>query len=178
MKIILSTFVIGLFLFLSCTKGDNLNLTDDNTTKQSVADQISGIFYGTGKKMPQGIDLGLFKGCVTPTGWENNFVTGNSSVVVSKVNDNLVNLSFTASLNGVIYNNIKVVKNGNILNFGIGSYDINSKFLTISAMTGSYLSSYACLQGLPYFYGVQTIGTPSIYAYSTIGHIDFTGTKR
>lgn len=167
---------------LSLTNCKTNNDVVINNTK-SIADNIAGLYSGTGKNMPNGILLGTYKGCVTPSGWESNLKTGASFVNISKVNDSIVNITFSGGpFSNDIYSNFKVKQNGNLISFtskySSVYFDVNSKFLSISMTTGSYTITNSCLQGLPYYVGEQDFIDLSTYIYITVGHIDFSGTKQ
>ena len=59
-----------------------------------------------------------------------------------------------------------------------GTYNYNSGYFVFSGETNdtSYITTNACLQGLPYYSGSSGLNN-GVYTYSTLGHIDFTGTK-
>lgn len=160
----------------NCRKEDVVG--DTNSQDKSPAGKIAGVFSGTGKKMPNGIFLGNYQGCVTPAGWDNNFITGNATARITKVDDNTINLTLTGGpFTNNTYSNIPVTESGGSIVWGSSYYDENSKLLNISYFNGSYISSNACLQGLPYYYGWSALSNGT-YGYQTIGHLDFTGKKQ
>lgn len=170
---------LSCFFFPGCSKkaskGDN-----NGNTNASAADKISGTFNGTGKILPDNVSLGTYKGCVTPPGWESNFITGTSVVTISKTNDSTITLSLNGSpFPSYTYSNIKVEEVGTRINFGFGYYDSNSRFLSISRNNASsvFTGNPACLQGMPYYSGWSVLNDGN-YAYSTHGRIDFSGTKQ
>ena len=145
---------------------------------KSIADDIAGLYSGTGVYMPNGISLGNYSGCVTPSGWESNLKTGASFVNISKVNDSIVNITFSGGpFSNNTFSNIKIKKNGTRINIGSGYSDVSSKFLSISFSNDSYIITNACLQGLPNYWGWSVLGDGK-YSYQTHGHCDFTGTKQ
>jgi hypothetical protein len=168
------------FICLSCSK--NASKDDDNNgnTTNSAADKISGAFNGTGKKLPDNVFLGNYKGCVTPPGWESNFITGPSVVNISRINDTTITLSLNGSpFPSYTYSNIPVAESGTRINFGFGYYDTNAKFLSISRNNANsvFTGSPACLQGMPYYSGWSVLNDGN-YAYTTHGRIDFSGTRQ
>jgi hypothetical protein len=180
--------VISLASLHSCSKSNDPTdkTTDDKTIDQvppkvvqtALADKISGLFSGSGKRMPQGVLLGTYTGCVAPTGWEKNLLSGSSNATITKVSDNMVSITLAGGpFTNNTFTNVTITENASIISFGFGTYNENSKFLSISAMTGSYISTGACLSGLPYYSGSSLLNNGS-YTYQTIGHVDFTGTKQ
>tara|TARA_R110002033_G_scaffold162910_1_gene199773 strand:+ start:5059 stop:5868 length:810 start_codon:yes stop_codon:yes gene_type:complete len=155
--------------------GNENNFT---TIQLTPADKILGTYSGVGKRMPNGIILGNFSGCITPPNWDSNFITGATIVNISKVNDNTININLTGGpFTSSVYSNINITENNGIINFGFGNYSVVSKSLVISANTGSWINTNSCLQGLPYYYGWSALMN-GVYSYQTIGHEDFTGTKQ
>jgi len=146
----------------------------------SAAAKIAGTFEGSGKYMPQGINLGLVKGCTLPSGWESNFKTGNSTIDITKASDSTIMLTLTSGpFPKFSYGPMKVAATDNSVTFPSGSYIISSKKLNFSAYTeySLYITSNVCLIGLPYLYGFDLLGSGS-YSFQTIDHVDFSGTKQ
>lgn len=165
---------------------DDIVPSNENGQELSAADKISGLFKGTGKYMPNGIWLGNSNGCVLPTGWEGHFRTGESFANVVKLSDSTVRITLSdGPFSQIVYSSIKVKNNGNSVDFdwglrqNIGSYDVNSKFLTLSSYTNnsSYVSTNACLTGLPYLAG-WSLFNDNNYGFQTIDHADFSGIKQ
>lgn len=172
----------GLLLSLTCvcgmcSKEDQPNIDPGKDT--SPAGKMAGTFNGMGKKMPGGIFLGNFNGCVTPPGWENNFQVGSSSATIAKLTDTTIAISLSGGvLSSTTYSNIRVTENGTMIDFLIGNYDSYTNLLLLSVKDGgSYITTNACLQGLPYYSGWSALSN-GIYGYTTLGHIDFSGTKQ
>jgi hypothetical protein len=179
MKNITLITTIIIISFSGCSKKDSKD--DNNSGNISAADKISGTFNGSGKYMPDKINLGLVKGCNLPVNWESNFKTGAATVNIAKITDSTVKISLTGIFPQIIYTGVKVKTNGNTVEFGSGYYDTNSKFLTLSTFTPgySYISAGAgaCLIGLPYLSGWSPL-LDNNYSFQTIGHADFSGTKQ
>lgn len=170
---------INVFWALPGCKKDT-NSSSGNNDKRSIADQIAGVFNGTGKVLPDGIFLGNYKGCVIPTGWESNFSAGTSNVNITKVSDTLITMSISGGPFSLsTYFNIPITHNGNRINFGFGYYDTNSRFLSFSRNTADviYTPSPSCLQGMPYYSGGSILNDGN-YGYYTHGRADFSGTKQ
>lgn len=181
MKKVLSAFwIASLFILVSCEKSSNDPTQNSNNDKNSSsAVEISGLFSGTGTVMPNGIALGTYSGCITPQGWESNMLKGASFVDITSATDSTINITLSGGPFSLTkYTNIKVVKAAGSISFSFGHYDVNTRFLSLSILTGSYVNTGSCLQGLPYYYGGALVLSPGNYFYQTIGHIDFTGTKQ
>jgi hypothetical protein len=173
-------FVISYCIFFTnCTPSDSEQI-DTEPVLKSPTDKISGTYTGIGKKMPNGVYLGNFSGCVTPPNWESNFVTGSSIVTVTKVDDYAVNMKISGgAITTETYSNVAVTENNGNISFLFGNYNILSGSFIFSARTNDagYITTNACLQGLPYYSGWSAL-INGVYGYSTIGHIDFAGTKQ
>lgn len=171
-------------LIFSCSSDDELTGDDELAPEtiafvSSPADKISRTYSGVGKKMPNRVSLGSYSGCITPTNWESNFVTGTSTVVVTKVDDNNISIKiYGGAIETEIYSPVPVTENNGIIDFIFGTYNYNSGYFSFSRGTSDsyYISTNACLQGLPYYSGYSGLNN-GVYFYATIGHIDFTGTK-
>lgn len=173
-------FVISFCIFFTnCTPSESEQI-DNEPVLKSPADKISGTYTGIGKKMPNGVYLGTYSACITPPNWESNFITGTSIIIVTKSNDNTVNIIISG---GVIptetYSNIAVTESNGNINFKYGFYNINSGYFVFSGGTKAtiYGTTNACLQGLPYFTGQEIFVTGGYY-FETEEHIDFNGTKQ
>lgn len=182
MKRILLTWIAAIFILTSCEDNNtDPSNNSDNKNNISVSASITGIYSGSGKYMPQGINLGTFEGCVVPPGWEKNLLSGSALVNISIVTDSTVNITLSGGpFSTIKYTNVKATKVANSidLNSGyIGYFDLDSKFLNLSISTGSYIKTNACLQGLPYYAGWSVLSDGN-YSYQTIGHIDFAGNKQ
>ena len=102
---IITIVIINCSVF-SCSSNDELT-PDTDPIIVSTADKISGTYSGIGKRMPNGISLGTYSACTTPPNWELNFVTGTSSVVVTKVDDNNVSIKiFGGAMLAEIYSKV------------------------------------------------------------------------
>jgi hypothetical protein len=190
MKNIKITLCIVIFYWFgySCSSDDTLSpeidpinnsLPNNAPNIASLADKISGTYSGIGKKMPNRVSLGSYTGCVTPPNWESNFVSGTSTVVVTKIDDINVNIKiFGGAITTEIYSPIALTESNSVIDFVFGTYNYNSGYFSFSRGTSdsSYITTNACLQGLPYYSGSSGLND-GVYTYSTIGHIDFTGTK-
>lgn len=186
-------FVLAAVFLPGCSKSSAGKNTNDSTVTTppkplSLTDQISGTYSGNGKKIPQAVNLGRFTGCVVPTGWENNLVSGAGSVDISKFGDSSVHLVFSGGpFSASDAYNLNITKSGNSIilppNYPIPgvalSYDINTKNLSVAVNTASsyYVPPSSCTQGLPYYYGAPSIPFDGSYVYLSIGHIEFSGTK-
>jgi len=171
----------AMLLFAGCTKTSKPGSPSDpdNPADTSPAGMMAGLFTGQGQYMPQGINLGSYKGCSAPAGWQDNLKKGNASVQVTKVDDNTIKISLkTGPFPGYVFDKVAVQKSGNTVSFASGAYDVDSKLLVMSSRTSktSYLTTSACLVGLPYVAGWDALGTGS-YNFQTIDHVDFQGTK-
>ncbi|MGN6401167.1 MAG: hypothetical protein ACTHMD_11980 [Flavisolibacter sp.] len=167
-------------LLAGCSKNASKDDAGTGNSHTTPADKISGVFNGTGKKLPDNVSLGTYKGCVTPPGWENNFITGPSVVTISKSSDSTVTLSLTGSpFPAYTYSDVKVEENGTRISFGFGYYETSTRLLTISRNNAIsvFTGSPACLQGMPYYSGWSVLNDGN-YAYTTHGRIDFSGTKQ
>ncbi|MFT4094356.1 MAG: hypothetical protein QM640_12020 [Niabella sp.] len=174
---------IALFAIIcsSCSKAfDNDDANQNNNTNISAAAAIAGTYTGTGKWMPDNIHLGIYSGCVAPDGWDSNFKTGTATVNVTKITDSTVTITLAGPYPTTSYSPVTVKAGNAQITFSTGYYDTNSKFLTLSARTGrsrGYITSNACLSGLPYYSGWSAL-INNQYDYYTIDHVDFSGTKQ
>jgi len=181
-KLFIFLWVVATAILTSCEDNNtDPSNNNDNKSNVTVSATIAGTYSGTGKYMPQGIDLGTYKGCVVPVGWEKNLLSGSALVNISIITDSTINITLSGGpFSTIKYSNVKATKVAKTidLNSGhVGYYDIDSKFLTLSILTGSYTKTNACLQGLPYYAGWSVLSDGN-YFYQTIGHIDFTGNKQ
>ncbi len=165
---------VSLFNLFGCSKSSDLS-----SKMTTPADKISGPFSGSGKRMQQGLLLGAYTGCITPPGCEANLITGSGNATITKVTDSTINITLSGGpFTNNAFSRVPITENAGTITFAFGSYDENSKFLSISANTGTYLSTGACLTGLPYYSGWPSFTSVNVYTYQTIGHTDFTGTKQ
>lgn len=172
--------IICLIVLVSCTKGKSGNSSNTSSGDKSPAGLISGTYTGEGKVLPDNVFLGNYYGCVTPTGWENNFSKGQSTVVISKLTDSTIMISMSSSsFNNISRSGYKVINSNNVIDFGSGEFDINSGFLSFSINTANFIfvGSPACTQGMPYYSGWSVLGDGN-YGYTTHGRADFTGNKQ
>lgn len=175
--------LISLVIVVGCSKSSDptdeiIDPVIPQTIQTTLAGKILGFFSGNGKRMPQGVSLGTYTGCVTPTGWEKNLLTGPANATVTRLTDTTVSITLADGpfINNT-FTNVRITENGSIISFSVGSYNENSKLLSISANTGTYITTATCLSGLPYYSGWSALNNGT-YTYQTIGHIDFTGTKQ
>ena len=176
-------------LVSACTKnGSTPSSNKTTTTSVTIADQISGSFSGTGKRLAAGINLGTYSGgCIVPSGWQNNTATGTATLDIAKIDSTEIRLTFVGGpfLGSDSY--VKnIVKSGNSIILSGSSafpgealtYDIDTKLISAAIFPGTsyYVPSPACTTGLPYYYGVLNIVNLE-YTYITLGNIAFAGTK-
>lgn len=172
--------IICFMTVISCCKKEPLPPDIDGQMQNTTsADKIAGAFKGEGKYMPGQINLGTFEGCVKSTGWESKLKTGTTTTNIVKLTDSTVRIFINGtSFASIILSTVKVKTEGNSVNFPGGYYDINTKFLTLSSGTDKTFYSPECILGLPYVYGVKVFLTANTYAYQTIDHVEFSGSKQ
>ena len=184
LKTTLLTLIFLCFAF-SCSNDDQLYADSDvpNTIATPIdatspASRISGTYKGIGKKMPNGVFLGSFSGCIEPINWEDHFIQGTFTVLVTRLENNSVKIKISgSSIPTEIYAPVAVSEDRGIIEFAYGSYDYGIDSFELSKGIGnSYNDTNACLRGMPYYYGLSA-STNDFYSYSTLGHIDFTGSK-
>lgn len=176
-----SIILIIITILFSCSKNDAVNSSDGdrNPNDNSPAAIIAGTFSGSGQVLPDNISLGNYKGCIEPPGWKNNFITGQAQVTISKSTDSSVSFVMNGGpFKSNHYSDVRVSEKNGKIEFGFGSYDINSKLLYISRNTAPsvFTGSPACLQGMPYYSGWDVL-LDGNYVYTTHGRVEFTGSK-
>ena len=151
----------------------------------SVADKIAGLYSGTGKYLPGGINLGNTLVCVAPPAdYQSKYQSAPATVNITKLTDSSVTITLlTGPFPKDTYTALTVKESGNLIMFGsLGSYDNNTKALSFSGVAPNFSYSYikACQIGLPYYYssGVILYPNPDQIAHYTIKRYEFGGTKQ
>lgn len=182
-KVYYFLLIIQIFQLVSCKK-DNTSNNNGNNTNLSAADKIAGLFNGTGKYLPGGVDLGYTVVCSPPpTNYQTLYQTGTATINITKLTDSTVKIGL---LSGPFpqdnYPEIKVTTNGNMIQFYQGYYDINTKVILFAGTAPNYSFSYSanCKTGLPFYSSALfpgPSGTP-VYFNNTIKRYEFSGTKQ
>ena len=173
-----------LFLLQSCTKEGDASTGSGGATDRSPAAKMSGIFIGVGKYLPANISLGNTLACTAPPKDYNSFYqTGIATISVAKLTDSTVKIQFLSGpfpVDG--YPIVKVSESGNTVQFLQGSYDINSRAISFSAVAPGYSYSYSvnCKLGLPFYTSTIGPGSTGLMEYSnyTIKRYEFGGTRQ
>ncbi|MEI2759098.1 MAG: hypothetical protein V9G42_06640 [Bacteroidia bacterium] len=157
-----------------CKKVD-LGTTTSTTT--SNADLMQGNYSGNGQYLPGQINLGTNSACTTFP-YSSYLQIGATTLNINKIADDTITLQYSSSaFPSIFYTNTPITKNGNVISFYGGTYNVSTKYFSFSGGTPNtiYMTTSACLIQLPYVYGYNPLGT--LYTYQTIDHLEFSGTK-
>ena len=173
--------VAALFIFPGCTTRDRLIMPN-----VSAADKMAGLFNGTGKYLPGGINLGSTLACQSaPMDYQAKYQSGASSVNITKLTDSTVTISFLSGPYPVDkYSPVLIRESGNMISFGnLGFYDSNTGVLLVSGIAPnfSYSNIRACQVGIPFYNSLMAPSQyprPDLVSYFTIKRYEFNGVKQ